>query len=74
MRKLKIGDTVRYSVPFLRSIGEITGEMPQAKGKITGFIPLGSIRLAVIDWDRNMPERVNENNLARPFTRGYQAD
>lgn len=63
----KIGDRIAYSVQFLRSIGEITGEMPFARGKITGLKELSKeCVLAVIEWENgDFPEKVNTKNLAK---------
>jgi hypothetical protein len=63
---LAIGDRVAYSVVFLRAIGCTTGNLPFARGVITGFKDLGSTRLAEIDWnDASIPQRVNVVNLVR---------
>lgn len=61
---MKVGDHVMYSVTFLRSIACYTGDMPRAVGKIIGFVQLGDITLAEVDWDREMPNRVNVKNLS----------
>jgi hypothetical protein len=62
----KIGDKVAYSVQFLRSIGETTGEMPFARGTVTAIQPLGSLQLVTIDWEGNYtpPDKVIAHNLA----------
>ena len=36
-----MGDTVAYSRRFLQSISCFTGDMPQARGKVTGLKELG---------------------------------
>jgi hypothetical protein len=61
------GDKVAYSVQFLRSIGMSHGEMAHARGRITGFMPLGeSTLLASITWDKGeFPGKVNVANLAK---------
>ena len=59
------GTKVAYSVQFLRSIGMSHSDMAQARGVVTSFVMLGrDTKLAVIKWDRPMPERVNVANLA----------
>jgi len=66
MKTIQPGDAVAYSVQFLRSIGAMTGEMPQARGTVTELTKLGSMTLARIDWGGfEMPERVNVANLAK---------
>jgi hypothetical protein len=61
---IKVGDTVAYSKAFLQSIGTYTGHMPQARGKVTGLVPLGQTVLAEVQWDLpDLPGRVNVKNL-----------
>ena len=65
---IEIGTKVAYSVQFLRSIGMSHSEMAHARGIVTELAPLGrgsDTILARINWDREMPERVNVRNLAR---------
>jgi len=63
---LAIGDRVAYSVVWLRAVGIYTGNLPFARGTITGIKDLGSTRLAEIDWqDPEIPARVNVVNLVR---------
>ena len=64
--KLQVGDRVRYSAMFLRSTGQYLGEVPQAKGVITGIDGLGSdTRIADVRWEncRVCAARVNAFNL-----------
>lgn len=62
---VKAGDTVAYSKAFLQSIGVYTGDMPQARGKVTALISVGKdVALAEIDWNLpDLPARVNVKNL-----------
>ncbi len=61
---MEIGDTVKYSRNFLRSICALTGPLPFATGKISAIERLGSLQLARIIWDTpEAPERVNVKNL-----------
>lgn len=69
--KVQVGDSVAYSARFLRNIGCHTGDMPQARGTVTGLERMGEITLAVIDWGEwDMPEKVNVKNLSRVTERG----
>lgn len=68
--KLKIGDRVGYSKAFLQSIGEVTGDMPQARGIITAIATFGGAsgtEVAKISWEGyaagEMPASVNTANL-----------
>jgi hypothetical protein len=63
--KIIVGSKVAYSVQWLRSIGEITGELPQARGIVTNLICLGQTILAEIKWlNGDYPNKVNVANLA----------
>ena len=41
IQPIQVGDQVAYSKRFLQSIGAYTGDMPQAKGKVTALKPIG---------------------------------
>jgi hypothetical protein len=65
--KFKVGDKVKYAVKFLRSIGEYTGDMPRAKGIVTGLTGFGQDGkfLISIDWGNpDLPGKVLDSNLA----------
>ena len=70
---VKIGDTVAYTKQWLQSTGSYTGDLPRAKGKITGLKQLGSeLTLAEIEWDTpDLPARVNVKNLCRVNSIAY---
>ena len=72
--ELQVGDAVAYSRAFLQSIGAYTGDLPRAKGKVTGLVPVGrELVLAEVTWDRaELPARVNVKNLCRVGSRAYQ--
>jgi len=58
--ELKVGNEVKYSTKFLRSIGCYTGDIPFANGKIINID--GDI--ATINWKNpNLPKKANINNL-----------
>lgn len=61
-----VGDKVAYSVQFLRNIGMSHTDMARARGEILAVKSYGAgFELADIRWDRDMPERVNVQNLAK---------
>lgn len=64
---IQAGDRVAYSKQWLQSTGQLTGDVPSARGKVTGLVPLGSsLVLAEIEWDLpDLPTRVNVKNLSR---------
>ena len=64
MKKIDVGSRVAYSVKFLKSTGMSHTDAARARGIVREIQPLGSLLLARIDWDRDMPERVNVSNLA----------
>jgi len=64
--KLKVGDKVRYSNSFLRSISAYAGSLPFAKGRITSITDFGSTKIAMIRWnDPEVPAKVNVANLEK---------
>lgn len=66
MAKIEIGDKVKYSRDFLRSIGELTGALPFAKGTVINIKSFATILIAEINWnDNNFPKCVNINNLVK---------
>lgn len=48
--KVKVGDRVAISARYLRSVGCYTGELPQARGTVTGLKSYGEIAVATVDW------------------------
>jgi hypothetical protein len=63
---LQLGDPVAYSSRFLKSTGQHTGDIPFARGTITGFTLMGKSQLAEIAWDREgIPGKVLVANLSR---------
>ena len=61
----KIGDKVKYSVRFLRSIGAYTGDLPFARGivlevKNQAYSPA----LVTVQWNNDAPCKVLASNLA----------
>lgn len=54
-RILKIGDRVRYSSKFCRTIGAISGFTPQARGVITGFWGYKNEQAHIV-WDFPDPQ------------------
>ncbi len=62
---IKEGDRVAYSKRFLQSTGQYTGDVPHARGTVTGLKVLSKdVTLAEIAWDTpDLPARVNVKNL-----------
>lgn len=74
IQPIKVGDQVAYSKRFLQSIGTYTGDMPQAKGKVTALESIGKeLTLAEIVWEgeADLPQRVNVKNLCKVGGIGY---
>jgi hypothetical protein len=68
MQPVKVGDVVAYNKAFLQNVGAYTGDMPQARGKVTALISsVGKdVTLAEIDWNLpDLPTRVHVKNLIR---------
>lgn len=66
IQPIQVGDTVGYSKQFLQSTGQLTGDAPFARGKVTALLPLGGdTTSAEIDWNKpDLPARVNVKNLS----------
>ena len=64
MSKISVGDRVKYSAKFLRSIGAYTGELPFAKGTVREISHWGTLTVARVEWGNpEIPEGVNVGNL-----------
>lgn len=64
---IKVKSLVGYSWQFLETIGMGQSYMAQAKGRVTSFVELGGVRLAVVKWlgfIKDLPTKVNVANLA----------
>lgn len=61
MANLQIGDRVRYSSSFCRTIGAVTGFTPQVRGEITRFWGSNS-DFATITWDFVDPNGCKHGN------------
>ena len=72
-QKLKINDKVGYSSRWLKSCGIYTGNLPRAKGIITGIQFLGKeLQIATVSWDLpDVPTKINVKNLARIGTANW---
>ena len=74
---IKVGDKVAYSAAWLRSTGQMAGEAGHARGVVKKLANLGRgaspLVLAHVKWDRDMPEKVNVNNLAVVGKYGFSA-
>lgn len=71
MKRVEIGDRVRYTALFLRRLGPHVRDRWQASGVVVGSIVLSPrTTLAVIKWGRGVPEKVNIANLERDPPRG----
>jgi hypothetical protein len=62
---MQIGDKVRYSVKFLRSIACYAGPMACATGTVTALQPFsGKHALVSVDWHgEDLPQRILDVNL-----------
>jgi len=64
--EIKIGDRVQYSVKWLRSTGQYTGDIAHAKGIVRKITPLGQKSLATVAWgNENVPPTVLIDNLTK---------
>lgn len=62
---IEVGNRVALSAAWLRSTGQMTGDIGFARGVVTRIIKLGETSLAEVVWENGrFPKRVNVNNLA----------
>lgn len=47
---IKVGDPVRFSPDWLRSIRAAAGELPRMRGVVTEINPVGRSAMATVDW------------------------
>jgi hypothetical protein len=72
---LEHGDRVAYASRFLKNTGQHTGDIPLARGTITGFTPMGQSQLANVVWDREgIPGKILVSNLSRVREDGVVMD
>ena len=59
-----IESKVKYRREWLRSTGQMTGDMPFARGIVKELKPLGQTEIATVDWgNEDIPAKVNVANL-----------
>ena len=46
-----VGDRVAYNVNWLRSTGNIVGDLPRLRGTVRAIEPFSDKQLVVIEWD-----------------------
>lgn len=63
----KIGDRVQYTRQWLRSTGQLAGDIPHATGRIIGLAPVSNgLDIATIEWNRpGLSTKVLTSNLTR---------
>lgn len=52
------GDRVRYSAQFLRNTGQLTGEVPFARGTVVGTLEGPGYVLVRVTWDAPLLDRL----------------
>ena len=63
---MKVGQRVKYSDNFLRSIGMYHSDMRRARGVVQEVTECGPVKLATMIWNvSDLPARVNVRNLSR---------
>lgn len=66
MTHLTVGDKVKYSGAWLRSVGIFTGALPFVEGEVTFLQPFGEGELVTISWDlHGIPDKVLASNLVK---------
>jgi hypothetical protein len=65
-KTFNVGDRVAYSVVWLKSTGQRTGDMPRLRGTVRAIQPFGGTQLVVIAWDDFfMPSQYHDDGLGR---------
>lgn len=68
---IQVGDRVAFSKQWLQSTGQLTGDIPFARGTVKELKPLGETILVTVDWnDPNIPQKVNVSNLSQVTEKG----
>jgi hypothetical protein len=68
---ISVGDPVRFSTHWLRSIHATTGDLPHARGVVTELKQVGKKTVATVDFhDGLAPMKVLVSNLSRVAARG----
>jgi hypothetical protein len=66
-----VGSKVCYSKTFLRSTGQMTGDLPFSRGKVTEIKDHGGLVLATVHWnDPSVPAKVAVCNLSPVTEKG----
>ena len=69
--KVKVGDKVAISAGFLRSTGQQTGDLSEARGTVTGLKSYGEITVATVDWGSyEVDPKILTKYLSRVTERG----
>ena len=70
----KIGDRVQYARQWLRSTGQLTGDIPHAKGRIIGLSPVSNgLDIATIEWNTaGLSAKVLTSNLIREDRKQFE--
>lgn len=63
----KVGDRVQYARQWLRSTGNLAGDIPHATGRIIGLAPVSAgLDIATIEWNTaGLSAKVLTSNLVR---------
>jgi hypothetical protein len=63
----KIGDRVQYARAWLRSTGQLAGDIPHATGRIISLAPVSNgLDIATIEWNTaGLSAKVLTSNLVR---------
>ncbi|QVL31634.1 hypothetical protein KIH39_22750 [Telmatocola sphagniphila] len=70
--KIQVGDKVAFSKRYCQSSGQVTGEIPFARGVVQELKAMGpEFVLATVKWDNpDIGEKVAASNLVRVTEKG----
>ena len=61
-----VGDRVAYGVNWLRSTGNIAGDLPRLRGTVRAVEPFSDKQLVVIEWDNyRVQSEYHDDGLGR---------
>ena len=64
--KFNLGDRVAYSAAWLRSTGNMVGDLPRLRGSVVAVQPFSDKQLVVIAWDNyRVQSEYHDDGLGR---------
>ena len=70
----QVGDRVQYARAWLRSTGQLAGDIPHATGRIIGLTPVSAgLDIATIEWNTpGLSAKVLTSNLVQEDRKQFE--